>query len=372
MKKLSKILLSVIALVVSAFTIGGNINSSYLSGVEESSTNDVSKRLAVKLSQIDTEEEVSVSKTYVQRGFDGEGNQYIRYVTAVKGDIKGLQYVRNCFDLEESKQTATKTVTTIYKGVMADGEVKYYNGTDFDTNPNTDYYLACYQIKIKPESYETYKHHKWEVSLQVDTDGDISTVEHATDYRTGILEKITPEITFNNVAACTFYSTDLEWMYNVPSDADYVVTYDCGDKGITGAATPENNGSGWSQVVKVIENDIYNAASAYSPWFFFKGETNVEIRGFTYEETGKSVADDSDRTYAMDGDPDTFLWVVSPQREDAFIEWTLDEPVDIKNIKILLGQDTRGYLADLFYSINASSLCGLTTHKNVSGSPSIA
>ena len=148
MKKLSKILLSVIALVVSAFTIGGNINSSYLSGVEESSTNDVSKRLAVKLSQIDTEEEVSVSKTYVQRGFDGEGNQYIRYVTAVKGDIKGLQYVRNCFDLEESKQTATKTVTTIYKGVMADGEVKYYNGTDFDTNPNTDYYLACYQIKI--------------------------------------------------------------------------------------------------------------------------------------------------------------------------------------------------------------------------------
>lgn len=356
MKKLNKILLSTAALIVSAFAISGNNQSSNVPAFEETPTNEVSRGLAMKLAQIDASEEVSVSKTYVQHGEDAEGNRYIRYVTAIKGDIKSLQYVRKCYDLEESQQTATKNVTTVYKGVMANGEVQYYNGTDFDTNPNTDYYLACYQIKIRPESYETYKHHRWEVSLQVDTDGDASTYEHTTNARTGILEKLTPEVTFNNVIPTNeqkpghYYSTDLDWMHTVTSDVEYVVTYDCGDKGITGATTPENNGSGWSQVIDTVENDVYKATHVYSPWFWYEGESNVEIRGFRNEKDGSdfSVADASDRNYAMDKNPDTALWVLWPDRDDAYIEWTLDEPVNLRNIEILLGKDGSG--ADAFYS----------------------
>ena len=348
MKKINKILLSTTALIVSAFAIGGNNQSSNVPAFEETPTNEVSRSLAMKLAQIDASEEVSVSKTYVQHGEDAEGNRYIRYVTAVKGDIKSLQYVRKCYDLEESQQTATKNVTTVYKGVMENGEIKYFNGTDFDTNPNTDYYLACYQIKIRPESYETYKHHRWEVSLQVDTDGDTSRFEYASDYRTGILEKLTPVVTFNNTTTgCWFYSTDLNWMYNVNSDVDYVVTYDCGELGIVGAAKPENNGHGWSQVITTVENDVYKATSAYNPWFYYKGESNVEIRGFEAEDVGESIAAASNRNDAMDGNPDSYLWVKYPQREDAYIEWTLNEPVDLNSIEILLGKATGG---DEFWS----------------------
>lgn len=347
MKKINKILFSAAALIISAFAIGGNNQSSNMPAFEETPTNEASRRLAMKLAQVDTSEEVSVSKTYIQHGEDAEGNRYIRYVTAVKGDIKSLQYVRNCYDLEESQQTATKNVTTIYKGVMANGEVQYYNGTDFDTNPNTDYYLACYQIKIRPESYETYKHHRWEVSLQVDTDGDTSSFEYASDYRTGILEKLTPEVTFNNQTAGRFYSTDLDWMHNVTSGVEYDVTYDCGELKIVGSTTPEDNGHGWSQVVTTKENDVYKATSAYSPWFWYGGESNVEIRGFEAEDVGESVAAASNRNSAMDGNPNTFLWVKYPQRDDSYIEWTLDEPVDLENIEILLGKDTGG---DEFWS----------------------
>lgn len=348
MKKLSKLLFSITALVVSAFAVSGNAHSSNLHSFEETPTNEASRGLAVKLAQIDTEEEVSVSKTSVQPGYDAEGNHYLRFVTAFKGDVKGLQYVRTCKDLGEDQQTATKTVTTVYKGVVANGETQYYNGTDFDTNPDTEYYLACYQIKIKAESYETYKHHRWEVSLQVDTDGDITTIEHATDSRTGILEKITPEITFNNTAAGAMYSTDLDWLHNVPSDVEYVVTYDCGDLEIVGATAPENNQKGWSQIIDTVENDVYKAAHYWSPWFYYKGETNVEIRGFEAEDVGESVYAASDRNNAMDGNSETYLWVKYPQREDAYIEWTLDEPVNLNNIKVLLGKDSSG--ADAFWS----------------------
>ena len=348
MKKISKILFSAIALIVSAFTLSGNNNNPGLHAIEETPTNEVGGKMAIKLAQIDTEEDFSVSKTYVQDGEDGEGNKYIRFITAVKGNIKGLQYVRICKDLEEAQQIATKNVTTIYKGVVEEGETKYFNGTDFDTNPDTEYYFACYQIKIKAESVETYKHHRWEVSLQVDTDDDITTIEYKTDSRTGILEKITPEITFNNSEPGShFYSTDLDWMYNVPNDADYYVTYSCGDKGIYGATTPENNGSGWSQTVTIIENDIYNSTSNFSNWFWYEGESNIEIRGFQYEATASSVAANSNRNNAMDGDPNTYLWVLYPQKEDAYLEWTLNEPVELKNIEVLLGKSEGG---DEFWS----------------------
>ena len=364
MKKVNKILFGVAALAVSAFAIGGNNNSSKVSTFEESPTNEASRSLAMKLAQIDTSDEVSVSKTYVQYGEDAEGNRYIRYVTAVKGDIKALQYVRTCYDLEESLQVSSKAVTTVYKGVIANGETKYFNGTDFDSNPNTDYYLACYQIKIRPESFETYKHHKWEVSLQVDTDGDTSTYEHTTNARTGILEKLTPEITFNNTATGHhFYSTDLNWMYNVNSDVDYVVTYDCGELGIVGAAKPENNGHGWSQVITTVENDVYKATSAYNPWFFYNGESNVEIRGFEEESTGNSLYVYSDRNYGMDGNPESTLWVKTPSK-DAYIEWTLDEPVDLKNIEVLIGKVEGG---DEFWSTLSVSADGnhYTTIGNI-------
>ena len=83
MKKLSKLLFSITALVVSAFAVSGNAHSSNLHSFEETPTNEASRGLAVKLAQIDTEEEVSVSKTYVQGGEDTEsGDHYIRYVTA--------------------------------------------------------------------------------------------------------------------------------------------------------------------------------------------------------------------------------------------------------------------------------------------------
>ena len=104
MKKLSKLLFSITALVVSAFAVSGNTHSSNLHSFEETPTNEASRGLAVKLAQIDTEEAFSVSKTYVQDGEDGEGNKYIRFITAVKGNIKGLQYVRICKDLEEAQQ----------------------------------------------------------------------------------------------------------------------------------------------------------------------------------------------------------------------------------------------------------------------------
>ena len=167
---------------------------------------------------------------------------------------------------------------------------------------------------------------------------EISSSEELDSVTSESVEKITPEITFNNLAGGSFYSTDLDWMHNVPSDAEYEVTYTCGDLGIEGATYPEDNGYGWSQIINVKENEVYNATSSYSPWFYYKGYSNVEIRGFDGEEYGASVDDSSSRDYAMDGDTSTYLWIKYPKKEDAYIEWTLDEPLDIFYITCSLGK----------------------------------
>ena len=112
--------------------------------------------------------EVSVSKTYVQHGttlYEERNVECLRFVTAVKGNFSSLTYSR--LHIDGIADVETKEVSTVYKGVMADNKVWYYDGTDITTDEAYagQYYWAAYTIRF---INDTYKDTNITVNLSID------------------------------------------------------------------------------------------------------------------------------------------------------------------------------------------------------------
>lgn len=109
------------------------------------------------------EETIEVSNIYVQHGTI-DGYDCLRFVTAIKGNVSSINYIRDALD---GSNKNTKEVNTLYKSIIANGDNTYYDGTNLTTEESYagNYYWACYTIKFVND---TYKNSDINVNINVD------------------------------------------------------------------------------------------------------------------------------------------------------------------------------------------------------------
>ena len=185
-------------LVLCAATLGSLTNPviNHKDNDLQTSTIDfVNEKNGIKKANVSTQvnnNKFSASKIYAQTAVDEEGFEYLRFATALRGKFDKVTYTRHIEGLEDK----TNTVTTIYKGISANGVTTYSNGTDFvnyDVTSTKDYYWACYTIKFNKDS--TYK--SSDITITLNVDGYVDT-------KTTSLEKIKNYVEDNSVNNLNF------------------------------------------------------------------------------------------------------------------------------------------------------------------------
>lgn len=150
MKKYNKLMiLSLSMLMMIPSMIVNNENSLICSTTDVFNEKaHIEKRLLNQLA--DTNETVKCSNMYVQYGYDGT-NYYLRYATAIKGDIESLNY--KMFINDEEYIAGEKNADVLYKSILSNGTRQYYNGNELTTTP-TEYLWTCYTIKFASEKHQ--------------------------------------------------------------------------------------------------------------------------------------------------------------------------------------------------------------------------
>lgn len=161
MKKISIFVLSLSLLALSSINNVASLQESTLDFNNESgitfirnANNDETKEETI---------DVDVSNIYVQHGII-DGYDCLRFVTAIKGNVSSINYIRDALDGSKEK---TKEVNTLYKSIIANGDNTYYDGTNLTTEESYagNYYWACYTIKFVND---TYKNSDINVNINVD------------------------------------------------------------------------------------------------------------------------------------------------------------------------------------------------------------
>ena len=150
MKKYNKLMiLSLSMLMMIPSMIVNNENSLICSTTDVFNEKaHIEKRLLNQLA--DTNETVKYSNMYVQYGYDGT-NYYLRYATAIKGDIETLNY--KMFINDKEYTAGEKNADVLYKSILSNGTRQYYNGNELTTTP-TEYLWTCYTIKFASEKHQ--------------------------------------------------------------------------------------------------------------------------------------------------------------------------------------------------------------------------
>ena len=110
------------------------------------------------LSEMRTSSGVETSKIYVQTATK-DNEYYLRFATAIKGDVTSIKYTRELIGIEETETVKTiksSEITTLYKGISSGKEISYFSGSqeliDQQITSTKDYYWACYTIKFSSDS----------------------------------------------------------------------------------------------------------------------------------------------------------------------------------------------------------------------------
>ena len=159
-------------LAISAFSLGILSNNTLLpkSDLIESTELENTKLQKVNIKRANSVTEFQTSKIYTQVDTSGT---YLRFATAIKGEVNSIKYNRTIEGYNSSKDGFE--VTTLYKGISNGEEVSFYNGrTLFDEKiiGTNDYYWACYTIKFNTD---TYKNANIDVKLMVNGNEVAST-----------------------------------------------------------------------------------------------------------------------------------------------------------------------------------------------------
>lgn len=171
--------LALFALSATLLTAGIIVNKSEMksNGFEESATDLYSKENNIKKIRKTDEvvtPTVETSIMYAQSGNDGT-NSYLRFATAVKGDVTSITFNRKL----EGKEDRPLECKTLYKGISSNGKTYYYNGEELvtaqDENTN-NYYWACYTIKFEANSSYLDK----DITLEMTINGESGIIANKT------------------------------------------------------------------------------------------------------------------------------------------------------------------------------------------------
>lgn len=174
------------------------------------------------LSEMRTSSGVETSKIYVQTA-NKNNEHYLRFATAVKGDVTSIKFTRELIGIEETetvKAVRTKEIDTLYKGISSGEETSYFSGSqeliDQQITSTKDYYWACYTIKFSENS--TYLSTPIRMTLSIND------------------EEITTRTTSFNDELNNIYNEDLVDYLNLAGD-NYNITL----KNITGETGIKND-----------------------------------------------------------------------------------------------------------------------------------
>lgn len=214
-------------LVLCAATLGSLTNPviNHKDNDLQTSTIDfINEKIGVKKANVTTQvnnNKFSASKIYAQTAVDEEGFEYLRFATALRGKFDNVTYTRHIEGLEDK----TDPVTTIYKGISANGVTTYSNGKDFvnyDVTSTKEYYWACYTIKFNKDSI--YKN--TDITITLNVDGYVDT-------KTTSLEKIKNYVEDNSVNNLNFIESlnyanvyNHDYNFTLVSEKFNVATYD--------------------------------------------------------------------------------------------------------------------------------------------------
>ena len=171
--------LALFALSATLLTAGIIVDKSEIKskGFEESATDLYSKENNIKKIRKTNEVVTPIVQTsimYAQSGNDGT-NSYLRFATAVKGDVTSITFNRKV----EGKEDRSLECKTLYKGISSNGKTYYYNGEDLvtaqDENTN-NYYWACYTIKFEANSSYLDKN----ITLEMTINGESGIIANKT------------------------------------------------------------------------------------------------------------------------------------------------------------------------------------------------
>lgn len=146
---------SLLGLAISLNYLPTSVSNQSLLEVGNDTLNTFNPGVSIK--KVATGEAVENSTTFVQYA-EKEGSYYLRFATAVKGNIEKLSYTRELTPLEGDTLLASKTtdLNVVYKSISADNQTYYYNGTELtttETEETKNYYWACYTIKFADADY---------------------------------------------------------------------------------------------------------------------------------------------------------------------------------------------------------------------------
>lgn len=214
-------------LVLCAATLGSLTNPviNHKDNDLQTSTIDfVNEKNGIKKANVTTQvnnNKFSASKIYAQTAVDEKGFEYLRFATALRGKFDNVTYTRHIEGLEDK----TDPVTTIYKGISANGVTTYSNGKDFvnyDVTSTKEYYWACYTIKFNKDSI--YKN--TDITITLNVDGYVDT-------KTTSLEKIKNYVEDNSVNNLNFIESlnyanvyNHDYNFTLVSEKFNVATYD--------------------------------------------------------------------------------------------------------------------------------------------------
>ena len=131
-----------------------------------------------------TNQSVENSTIYAQVATK-DGVDYLRFATAIKGDINSVSYNRTIVATGASKD---KTITTVYKSISAknsesaDALSVFYteNGslTDLALSSTKDFYWACFTIAFETETYK-----ESDLNISVSVNGNVVASRTTSLYR---------------------------------------------------------------------------------------------------------------------------------------------------------------------------------------------
>ena len=148
------------------------------------------------------------SDMFAQYAFDkNDGSYYLRFATAIKGDVTSLSYKRVVAGLDDNIISSY----TLYKGISANGIVNYYNGSELSTDTQFagNYYWSCYTIKFAKSSIYKEK----DITIELTVNGD-KTITRTTSLDT-LLNK-------DRYLECELFNVEV-----IDNKVYYVVTGSC-------------------------------------------------------------------------------------------------------------------------------------------------
>lgn len=169
MKKIGILSVALLLSVVAFSNVTKENNKTSVADLESSTTDLMIEKSNVKKVALRNASSgnnaFKASKIYFQTASDAEGCEYLRFAAALRGAYSKVSFTRKIAGLEDK----IDEVTTLYKGIAANGKVSFTNGdelVDYDVTSTKNYYWACYTIRFKSDS--TYKDSDITLTLNVD------------------------------------------------------------------------------------------------------------------------------------------------------------------------------------------------------------